>query len=260
MAELNFDATNVPQSDAFDPMPAAWYNAAIDQSEMKPTKDTTGSYLELRFTILDGQYVGRKVFTRLNLRNANPVAQEIAWKQMSTICHAVNMLQVGDSMQLHGQPMKIRLKVKPATADYEASNEISGFKNVNEQVGTAPAAAAGAIPPAAGAAPWKAPTPAASVPAATTAAPAPWKAPAAAQPWAKPAEPVMTEKAGGATYQAHIDLGWTDEALIAEGLMVAPVAAPAAPAKPAAAPAPAKPAAAAAAPATGAAPPWATKQ
>lgn len=186
MAQLNFDATNVPQSESIDAIPAGWYNAAIDRSEMKPTKDGQGAYLETRFSILDGQYANRKVFTRLNLRNANPVAQEIAYKQLSSICHAVGVIQVADSQQLHGRPLKIKVKVRAATGDYEASNEISAFKNINEQTdaaGTAPAAG-GAAPWAAPAAPAMASAPAAPAPAA--AAPA-WQAPAAAQPWAAPA-------------------------------------------------------------------------
>ena len=188
MAQLNFDATNVPQADSVDAIPAGWYNAAIDQSEMKPTKDGLGAYLETRFNILDGQYANRKVFTRLNLRNANPVAQEIAYKQLSSICHSVGVIQVADSQQLHGHPLKIKVKVRAATGDYEASNEISAFKNINEQVDAVGAALA------TGGAPWAAPVapamaPAQPAPPPAAAAPA-WQAPAAQQPWtAAPAAP-----------------------------------------------------------------------
>jgi hypothetical protein len=190
MAILNFDSTNVPQSESMDAIPAGWYNAAIDQSEMKPTKDGVGAYLETRFNVLDGQYANRKVFTRLNLRNANPVAQEIAYKQLSSICHAVGVIQVADSQQLHGLPLKIKVKVRAAQGDYEASNEISAFKNINEQVD-----AVGAAPAAGGGAPWASP-PAAPAMALAQPAPAPaaaapaWQAPAAQQPWAAaPAAP-----------------------------------------------------------------------
>lgn len=80
----------------------------------------------------------------------------------------------------------------------------------------APPAATGAVPPpAAGAVP----------PPANTAPPAP-PAPAPAPP----AAPVktMTEKAGGAPYQAFIDQGWTDQMLKDQGYMieVAPGTAP----------------------------------
>ena len=207
MAQLNFDASTVSPSESIEAIPAGWYNAQIDQSEMKPTKDGSGAYLELRFSVLDGQYANRKVFSRLNLRNANAVAQEIAYKQLSAICHATGVLQVQDSQQLHGRPLKIKVKVRAASGDYEASNEISSFKNINEQVdgpvGGAPAAAGGAPwaqqpTPAQQAAPW-APQPAAapvapaqqSAPPAAAPAPAApaWQPPAAQQPWAQQPAP-----------------------------------------------------------------------
>ena len=162
MAQLNFDATQVAPDLGFETVPAGWYNAMIDESEMKPTKDGSGAYLQARFNIIDGQYANRKIYMRLNLRNTNPVAQEIAYKQLSAIAHAVGVLHVQDSSQLHGLPMKIKVKLrKDTTGQYEDSNEISSIKNINEQVdmgsqaGAAPAgfggAPAGGMPPGFGA-------------------------------------------------------------------------------------------------------------
>ena len=208
MAQLNFDATQVaPDTGAGDPVPAGWYNVMIDESEMKPTKAEGGLRLSLRFTILDGQYANRKIFTGLNLKNANPVAQEIAYKQLSAICHAVGVMQVQDSQQLHGRPLKVKVKVRAASGDYEASNEITSFKNINEQVGgAAPGGAPWAQQPAAApqAAPWApqaAPAPVAPAqqfapPAAAPAPAAPaWQPPAAQQPWAQqPAQPAPVQQ------------------------------------------------------------------
>lgn len=189
MATLNFDANAIQPDTSFEPIPAGWYNAVIDESEMKPTRDGSGAYLALRFNIIDGQYAGRKVFTRLNLRNQNPVAQDIAQKQLSTICHAVNVLNVQDSSQLHALPMQIRVKVtNDPTGQYDPSNEISGYKAVgasNGQGVAAPLAAPAApVAPAAPAAP-AAPQPQAQ-PAGT------WQPPAnAPQQWQQPAQPAQ---------------------------------------------------------------------
>lgn len=188
MAQLNFDASQVSPQETFEPIPAGWYNAIIDESDLKPTKDGQGTFLHLRFNIVDGQFVGRKVFTRLNIRNANPVAQEIAYKNLSAICHSVGLIQVADSTQLHGRPLKIRVKVRAATGEYEASNEISGYKNVNEAtdntMGAAPAAPWGAQPPQPA---QYAPPAAQTQPPMQQAAPQQqWQPPAAAQPWQAP--------------------------------------------------------------------------
>lgn len=190
MASLNFDATTVQPDTGFELLPAGWYNAMIDESGINPTKDGVGAYLQLRFSVIDGQYQGRKVFARLNIRNANQTAQEIAYKQLSAIAHSVGVLQVQDSSQLHGIPLKIRVRIrKDPSGQYEDQNEINGYKNINEAVqgqAAAFAPAAPAMPAApAGFAP-VAPQPAPAMP---QAAPA-FAQPAAPQPWAQPAAPV----------------------------------------------------------------------
>lgn len=146
---LNFDASNVEPFEGFAAVPAGWYNVIMDESEMKPTKDGSGSYLQCRFDIVDGQYKGQKLFTRFNLRNQNPVAVEIAYKQLSAIAHAIGILQVQDSSQLHNRPLKVKVRVrKDPNGQYEDSNEITSYKNINENVGEAFTFAAPAqIPP-----------------------------------------------------------------------------------------------------------------
>ena len=148
MAQINFDSSQVaPSTGTADALPAGWYNVMMDESDVKPTSKSTPDnpqfMLACRFNILDGQYQGRKLFTRLNIRNSNPQAVEIAYKDLSAICHAVGMIGlVQDSTMLHGKPLKVKVKLRAATGEYEASNEISAYKNINEQVGgNAPAGA-----------------------------------------------------------------------------------------------------------------------
>lgn len=168
-----------------DALPAGWYNVAMDQSEHKPTKDGSGAYLECRFTVLDGQFKDRKVFSRFNVRNNNPQAVEIAYKQLSALCHAVGVLQVPDSQLLHGRPLKVKLSVRPADGQYEASNEVKAYRNINDQSVGNTGAPQGAVGPAMdtpAATPFPAPM---QMPQAAPAGAQPaWQPPAAAQPWA----------------------------------------------------------------------------
>jgi hypothetical protein len=153
MAQLNFNAAQVaPDTGRGDPLPAGWYIVAMEKSEMKPTSSGDGSsFLECVFGVLDGQFKGRKLFSRFNLNNRNPQAQEIAYKQFSAVCHAVGHLAVGDSAELHGRPLKVRVKIRPAAGDYEASNDITAYRNVNEPTDATPAGpAVNPMPPAAG--------------------------------------------------------------------------------------------------------------
>ena len=192
MASLNFDATTVQPDTGFELLPAGWYNAIIDESAINPTKDGVGAYWQLRFSVIDGQYQGRKVFARLNIRNANQTAQEIAYKQLSAIAHSVGVLQVQDSSQLHGIPLKIRVRIrKDPSGQYEDQNEINGYKNINEAVQGQAAAFAPAAPAMPAAPAGFAPVAPVAAPVMPQAAPQPaFAAPAAPQPWAQPAAPV----------------------------------------------------------------------
>lgn len=190
MANLGttFDASTVSPQQAYEPIPAGWYNALIDHSEMRPTKDGSGAYLQLCFKIIDGDYVNRKVFARLNLNNRNETAVAIAQQQLSAICYATGVMQVLDSEQLHGRPMQIKVKYVPASGNYEASNDISGYRVIGDSaadipsmMGAAPQAAPQAAPTAAPAASYAAPQPA-------PAPVAPQPAASAVPPWAQPAQ------------------------------------------------------------------------
>lgn len=128
MAILSFNAANIAPSQVFAPLPAGDYTAIITESETKATKDGQGQYLQIKLQIQDGEFSGRILFDRLNLWNNNQQAREIAQRALSAICHAVGVLQVGDSQELHNRPLIATVKIKPASGNYEANNEIKGYK------------------------------------------------------------------------------------------------------------------------------------
>jgi hypothetical protein len=137
-----FDATQVDPNTRPEPVPAGWYNVMITQGENKATKSGTGGFAELGMKILDGAYAGRMLFDRLNLWNQNPVAVEIAQKQLSAICHAIGVYQVNDLQQLFGRPLMARVIVKPADGDYDAGNEVKNYDKTgaHQTVTSAPTA------------------------------------------------------------------------------------------------------------------------
>ncbi len=189
-ADLNFDATQVePDAGTGDPIPVGWYNVSADESEMKPTKDGTGKFLEVRFNVLDGQYAGRKVYTMFNMVNASAQAVEIGQKQLSAFCHAVNVLKPAKSEELHAKPLKVKVGIKAASGDYAAGNKITAYKNINDTDvagGDAGAAAFGAGAPA---------TPPGFTAGAATALADPAAAQPPAQPWAAPPAAAATDTA-----------------------------------------------------------------
>lgn len=139
----SFNSEEHDDMDSYDIIPEGEYVAMIDESTIKPTKKAleeagnnadlplenySGLRLNLRFKIMGGDYDGKYIFNGLNIKNPNPVAVEISQKELATICRAVGKVSIQDSAELHNTPMSIKVKVKPATAQYEAQNAIKSYE------------------------------------------------------------------------------------------------------------------------------------
>jgi hypothetical protein len=147
MADLNgFNASEVNPSTTFDPIPAGKYIAAITNSEMKPTKNGNGSYLQLEFTVLDGQYKDRKVWDRLCLTHHNAETVKIARANLSAVCRAVGVMQPRDSLELHNIPLQITVKCKKRDDTGDIVNEVRGYAKKEAAAGQ-PQQNQGSTPP-----------------------------------------------------------------------------------------------------------------
>lgn len=129
-----FDANNVQPNEGFTPLPAGEYDAIIVESEMKPTKDNAGKYLQLKLQILNGKFQNRTLFDRLNLVNKNETAVQIAKGTLSAICRAVNVLTPNDSSELHSKPLSIKVAIRN-DQNGNPQNEIKGYKPRHTQAG-----------------------------------------------------------------------------------------------------------------------------
>ncbi len=138
MAQLNFDASQVDPSQPVEAIPSDKYNVEITKSELKPTKTGNGSYLELEFTVLDGEYHGRKVWDRLCLNHPTQKTVEIARANLSAICHAVGVLKPRDSAELHRIPLVINVKLKKDESTGTIFNEVRGYSKRESLLATTP--------------------------------------------------------------------------------------------------------------------------
>ncbi len=131
MASLaGFDASAVDPQSAFEPIPAGKYLALISESEMKPTKTGSGQYLQFTFVILDnGPSSGRRLWARLNLQNSNRTAEDIAQRELSAICRAVDVLRPQDSADLHNIPLAIIVGMERNKETGELTNRIKGYES-----------------------------------------------------------------------------------------------------------------------------------
>ena len=148
MAELigfDFNPDAVTDRPGKTLLPVGDYIAEVTDSDFKDTKNGLGKYINLEFTIVDGEYVGRKFYENLNVMNKNEKTVEIANRALKDLIRAVNMLgkPFKNSEMLHNIPLKVRVTMGKRTDNGEDENRLR-FLSINEvsaPVATAPAAA-----------------------------------------------------------------------------------------------------------------------
>jgi hypothetical protein len=144
--------------------------------------------------VIEGQFAGRNLFYNLNLFNKNPQSAELAYRQLSAICHVTGVFQLQQSEQLYGIPFVVTINNDGNFNNVKVVKDLNG--NVPGKGGARTVAAATPAPAPATSAPagWGPPsaTPTATAPPAyappAAAAPAAWQPgpPAAPPPNAAP--------------------------------------------------------------------------
>lgn len=167
MATLQFDATKVAPTSDRTAVPEGEYNVILASSEI--AKSQNGQMIKCTFKILDGPCVGQTISNNINFQNSNETAQRIGQAELSALCHAVGVLQISDTAQLHGRPLRLKVSVR------EVVKEKDGVKTTNHYNDVDAILKADGSPVVAG----QTAAPAASAPPAfvTQAAPAPAPAP-----------------------------------------------------------------------------------
>lgn len=160
MALMNFQADPTAATNTYDLLPKGDYLCMAIASELKPNSKRTGDYLQITFEVLDGPHKGRKIWDRLNIRNANKTAEKIAMEQLNALCLAVNVMHLSDSDQLHNLPVTLKVDIEAGKDGYDDQNRVKGYVAVGGSPahGQAMAQAAAERP---------APAPAAAAPAAS---------------------------------------------------------------------------------------------
>ena len=162
MASLNetFNSDDLPQgTNSYELLPDGWYTAKISKADIAATKDGSGQYIKMRYDITGPTHQGRVVFGNLNIRNKSQKAEEIGRQQLGEVMRAIGVKSLQDTDQLIGGSLSIKVATKPADGQYEAGNEIKGFKALGGGAPSAPPfqakpAAPAAAPKTSGGAPW----------------------------------------------------------------------------------------------------------
>lgn len=151
MAHLNgFNAHEVEPNVGFDPIPADKYLAVITATEMKPTKNGSGEYLQIELEVIEGPQKGRKLWDRLTLKHPNDLTVKIAKGTLSAICRAIGVMAPKDSVELHNLPLVISVGCKKRDDNGEMTNVIKGYAKRESAAASRPAPSlngAGSPPP-----------------------------------------------------------------------------------------------------------------
>ena len=79
------------------------------------------------------------MWENLNIQHENEDTQRIAQSQLSALCHAVNVIKLQDTAALHLKPVTIKVVVREAQGQYQASNNIKGYESAGGVRAPAPA-------------------------------------------------------------------------------------------------------------------------
>ncbi len=110
---MTFDSSTVEVRNDFSPLPPGPQNLMITSSELKQTSKG-GEMIVLEIDVVDGEHQGRKLFERLNIKNDNQKAVDIAFRTLAEIVKAVGKTTIKDTEELHNKRFVGVLSVEPA--------------------------------------------------------------------------------------------------------------------------------------------------
>jgi hypothetical protein len=168
MARLDETFVAEDHPDEFELLPAGVYLLQVTESEIADNKAGTGKILKITLEIVEGEFAGRFLWERLNIRHPTPQAQAIALKQLAKLANAVGVPNFDDTEELHYKPVIARVGIrKDKSGEYRDQNVIQGYEAVGTPSAVANAPAQSEAPkaqpepqqqastPTGGGAPWR---------------------------------------------------------------------------------------------------------
>lgn len=140
MAQLisPFNPNNYNPEQSAGQLPLGKHPVVIESSEVKANKANDGGYLQFNLKIIDGPNAGITGPYRLNLYHADQTTCEIANRQLSAVCHVVNVFgDLTSTDPLHNIPFIVEVAPQKNKPEYTQVSKVFDI-NGNEP-GKAPA-------------------------------------------------------------------------------------------------------------------------
>lgn len=173
MGNLDFNASDYEPRKEMGAVPAGKYLCVVEDTGRKNTKNDSAQYLQISWSIIEGEFKGRKIFDRLNLWAASggqwirrtDEAGTIAGQSMSELLAALGIANIRNHEELRGKKAVVKVKVRKSD-EHGDSNDVQNYYTAGSGIATAsvsapPAQATAsapqpAAPTASGGAPWAA--------------------------------------------------------------------------------------------------------
>lgn len=128
MAQINANLSEYEAEEKLSPLPPGWYEAEVSDSEIKQGKTSGNMYIQWEF-----QVIGKPNKVWMTTVLGNDIAMKIL-KTMATCLGHRNPNYIADTEELHGRRCQIRLVIKTdPNGDYDAKNEVKGFKPIEKK-------------------------------------------------------------------------------------------------------------------------------
>jgi hypothetical protein len=88
---VNFDPSQVDESEEFALLPDGRYHFTVSWTDFKPTKSGTGHVAAVTLDVIDGPFKGRKLFCNFNVQNTSAQAEQIGKAQFKRFLAATGV-------------------------------------------------------------------------------------------------------------------------------------------------------------------------
>ena len=120
-----------PDDGTFQLIPNGRYTMQAVKTDIKPTKNGNGSYVEVFMKITEGDYKNRQIIKRFNWENTNATAMSIGRAQFRNLVLACGIPgDLRNSDEVLNIPVTGEVYTQKGTNGYNDSNDVKFFKPV----------------------------------------------------------------------------------------------------------------------------------